>query len=233
MCTLIGRAMKTEKGFTLIELMIAMVLGLFVIGTTITIYLLTVSNSTDTVKSARLNYDLDLAMTLMINDIRRSGYWGGAIADADVTLNPFMDATTRVQVLDSGECILYSYDADGDEVVDGTEYYGFKLDNGTVRMRLSGSTTADCSDGIWGTGEIIDGNQINITNLSFAPTYSCLNITNAASTIQASGSECTTGTDNVIELRQITITITGEIVNDTAVTKTISDTVVIRNNRIL
>jgi len=227
------------KGFTLIELMIAIALGLIVIAGAISFYVLTISGSTNTIKSAQLNYDLGVAMTLMANDIKRSGYWGGAISGADSALNPFMAATERVKVLDSGQCVLYTYDASGDDSdsngddVETDEYYGFKLDSGTIRMRLTGATTADCSDGSWASSEIIDGDLINITALTFVPTYSCLNITNSASTIQATTSECTTAGDSIVEIRQVTITLTGQLVGDSSVSETLSETVMIRNNRIL
>ena len=115
--------MKKQSAFTLLELMISLVLGLIVIGATISIYIGSVRGSIETVRSARLNHDLDMAMSLMINDIRRSSFWGGAIADSDASTNPFTQAASRVQirnlaspttVVNSGDCVLYTYDADGD-----------------------------------------------------------------------------------------------------------------------
>ncbi len=225
--------MKKVKGFTLIELMIAMVLGLFVIGAVITIYLMTVSASSDTVKSARLNHDLALAMTLMVNDIKRTGYWGGAIAEADVSNNPFMASTARPALYDSNQCIVYSYDANPPITVDSDEYYGFRLNNGVLEIRFSGTTNANCTNGAWVSNNLIDEDDITVTTLSFTPTYTCLNITTPASTIASTSTECTTVSDSVIELRQLEIVLTGELSDDAAVTSTVTETVMLRNNRIL
>ena len=65
-----------QLGFSLIEIMIALLLGLVVVGGAITIYISTIRGSTDTLRSARLNHDLDSAMQLMINDIDQNN--GGA-----------------------------------------------------------------------------------------------------------------------------------------------------------
>jgi len=109
-----------QKGFTLIELMIAMMLGLIVIGGALSIYISTIRSSSDVVNSARLNYDLDSAMQLMVNDIRRAGYWGGAVAGSDATNNNFTQVpaaatATDIQIrnvaapttaVTEGDCIL-------------------------------------------------------------------------------------------------------------------------------
>jgi type IV pilus assembly protein PilW len=168
--------MKKQKGYTLIELMIAIALGLIVVGATIAIYISAVGSSSSTIKSARLNHDLEAVMALMINDIKRSGYWGGAVVGVDSRNNPFTAASTNINIPISS-CILYSYDANGSgsltptvltDDVDANEYYGFKLINNTLSMRKTGNTTnsADCSDGTW--DEFIDGNQLTITALTFS-----------------------------------------------------------------
>jgi type IV pilus assembly protein PilW len=180
--------MKKQTGFTLIEIMIALLLGLIVLGATINIYVTTVGSSASLIKSTRLNHDLESVMTLMINDIKRSGYWGGATIGANSGVNPFTaatppGATTDIQI-PVNTCILYSYDADTDgpanvtgtvtpavltDDVDANEYYGFRLTNNSIQMRKTGSTTDDCTDGEW--EEFIDGSRLTITalNFSFAP----------------------------------------------------------------
>lgn len=218
--------MIKQKGFTLIELMLGIIIGLFIIGAVGAVYISTIRGSADTVRHARLNHDLETAMTLMVNDIRRSGYWGGAISGAVSELNPFMLAATKVN-RPSASCILYSYDGDGDAAVDTDEYYGFKLDNGTIRMRLGGvgANTTDCTSGIWGTGEIIDGDEINITALVITLTSTCINVTQSTTACTGSG-------DKIVELRQVDISLTAQLVDDATVSKTVTDSTIIRNNRI-
>jgi len=177
------RILKKQTGFTLIELMISMVLGLIVIGGTLSMYITTIKSSADTVKGSRLNYDLDSVMALTGNDIKRAGYWAGAVTGSDARTNPFMAAATSIVISNkTGEannsCILYMYDVDdGDnatnpELPDGilnlNEYYGFRMNGTGIDMRFSVSSTANigCNDGNW--EGIVDTNKVTITGLQFS-----------------------------------------------------------------
>jgi type IV pilus assembly protein PilW len=236
--------MKKQTGFTLIELMVSMVLGLIVLGATIKIYVATVGGSSSLMKSARLNHDLESVMTLMLNDIKRAGYWGLATPAADSRDNPFTTATTNLSI-SASTCVLYSYDADGDGIVDSDEYYGFKLDGITIKMRKTGATTANCNDGTW--EDFIDSNQLKITALqfSFVPidiasttlspdlpaTSRCLNVTTNTVT-DAAACAGAVADDNLVEKRVVNIQLTGQVSSDTTVTKTLNSTVEVRNSRL-
>lgn len=122
--------MKKQQGLTLIEIMIALALGLFIIAATLSVYVNTVKSSSNTIKSARLNHDLGMAMSLMSNDIKRAGFWGGAVMEAASIENPFtvvpappattpqtdihifnLASPTTALTTTAGDCILYTYDA--------------------------------------------------------------------------------------------------------------------------
>ncbi|TRX02944.1 prepilin-type N-terminal cleavage/methylation domain-containing protein [Candidatus Methylobacter oryzae] len=251
--------MKKQNGFTLIEIMISLLLGLIVLGSTISIYVNTVGSSSDTIKSARLNYDLESLMTLMINDIKRSGYWGGAIIGSDGRTNPFTTAATNINIPVTTSCILYSYDANSDgrltptdltDDVDANEYYGFKLVNNTLSMRKTGTTTnsADCSDGEW--EEFVDGSQLTITALTFSfvpmdvngngnfsdaidlsATSRCLNVTTDTVTNAVACAGAVAG-DNIAQKRVVNIQLSGRLTSDASITKTLRGTVEVRNSRL-
>lgn len=217
--------------------MIALVLGLIVLGATIGIYITTVGSSSNLIKSARLNHDLESVTALMLNDIKRAGYWGSATVAADSRANPFTATATNIQIPDN-TCVLYSYDADGDGTVDSNEYYGFKFESSTIKIRKTGTTTADCTDGTW--EEFIDGNQLTITSLqfSFTPvtgvlpaTSRCMNVTTNTATNAASCASPTAG-DSLAEKRVVNVQLTGRVTSDTSVTKTLNGTVDVRNNRL-
>jgi len=256
-----------NKGFTLIEIMISLLLGLIVIGGAISIYISTIRSSTDITNSARLNYDLDSVMQLMVNDIRRSGYWGDAVAGSNAMNNNFTQATTDIQIrniaapttaVNLGNCILYTYDANGDGIVDdGTanpsEYYGFRLNGVELEMRVSGTaaTALSCGENVeW--RNIVDENTIKVNRLQFSlsatvaevgppvipallKSSQCLNVTTGTSyaTPCSLVTAANLATDaQAVEARQINIVLTGEIDNDTDVTKALTASVKVRNNRI-
>lgn len=253
--------MNKNRGMTLIELMIAMLLGIIIVSGTIAMYISTLRGSTDTLNSARLNYDLDSVMQLMVNDIRRAGYWGGAIVNSVATDNPFTDGAANILISDYTDtdgttyadgCILYSYDVDdGDDSttpdtpdgnVNEDEYYGFRIDRSAVWMRLSvdvsgGEDPSDCGDGEW--TRIIDENKLSIEGLTFSDTnYKCLNVRqgeayglSCAAVIAADVTDLVTD-ETAVEARQIDITLQGEVKSDDAVTKSLTGIVKVRNDRI-
>ena len=95
-------------------------------------------------------------------------------------------------------------------------------------MRLSGTTTND-DDCVHGDDNWQDMNtgDLNVTGLTFTTDYSCLNASKPAEP------DCTTAVtdDNLVEIRQINITLTAQLADDATVTKTLNDTVKVRNNR--
>jgi len=229
--------MRKQTGYNLIELMVAIVMGLIIIAATITIYISTIKASTDIVNSARLSHDLDSALALMVNDIRRAGYWGEAKVGSDSRDNPFTDNATNLQFPSSG-CVLYSYDADADGAVDANEYYGFRLNEGNIQMR---SSNIDCDANGWNTFNVSQGSeQVEVTNLTFTQSFKCLRKrvgvadkpfpspdrdpdTYSGTCAAAAATEdfpLMSG-DRVIETREITIKIAGHVKNDPTVTKNI------------
>jgi len=255
--------MIKQKGLTLIEIMIALMLGIIVIGATLSVYITTIKNSNDTLKSARLNHDLGSTMSLIMNDIKRSGFSGGAVIGTDSRNNPFtsgtatdiqihtlVSATTVTTAITTaanlpGNCILYTYDTDNDGVVDDNERYGFRLNDNSIDIRLTGTTNSDCSNtgGTW--RELITGDDLNITTLQFSTlalgalsgTTRCLNTTtNAAPTATTCVMSFVAGNitagDQIAEKRVINIVLTGQLDDDTTVSSTKTGTVQVRNDRI-
>jgi prepilin peptidase dependent protein B len=248
--------MKKQTGFTLIEIMIALVVGLIVVAATISIYVATTKSSSDTIKATRLNHDLEAVMTMMINDIRRSGYWGGALIEVDSRDNPFTAATTNIQI-PTASCILYTYDANNSgantpndltDDVEANEYYGFKLENSSIKMRKTGAanttTAAAGCNASTDWEEFVDSNQLTITTLQFSfasiatpalpATSRCLNVATGIST-DTNAAACAgaaTG-NNLVQKRVVNIVLAGRLSSDASVTKSLNGTVEIRNNRLL
>ncbi len=242
---------KKQIGFTLIEIMISFLLGLIVIGGILTIYIASIRGSSDTIKSARLNYDLDSVMSLMINDIRRAGYWGGALTGANSKTNPFMTASTDIIISektgeDGDSCILYTYDANNSgantltditDDVDLNEYYGFRLNGDGIDIRYSVDDAANtsCDDDNW--EQITFEDKVIINSLTFSNSaYQCLN----ASTNTPYNSTCAqvitdgnlTAGQSGVETRELNITLTGTVKNDGNVQKTLTGNIKVRNNRV-
>ena len=191
---------KPQRGVTLVEMMVAMVIGLVVVGGAITIYVSTVSSSTATLSSSKLNQELSALINVMTNDIRRAGFWGDAANNLENPQdNPFAALNdTALEVIDdmandtqiaangtTGECIVYAYDADTTDsppAVNDIDIVGFRLNNGVVQMRQQGDIANNpndhdnCNNANDTWLDVTDGNLINVTALNFDLSSSeCLN----------------------------------------------------------
>lgn len=207
---------KRQKGLSLVELLIGLLVGAIVVAGAISIFTGSVRNSTDNINLTRLNQDLRAMMDIMERDIRRAGF---VTSDPQTNLNsvlnnPFLDnqtvgATTDITILDydggTDNCILYAYNRDDDadnngvtdeipSAVDSNERLGFRLDSGgELDMRQSGSTNDDCSNGSWQT---ITEPEVEITSLSFALDEHVLNVTSMMTDADDNADGLIDGDDN-------------------------------------
>lgn len=207
--------MRKESGFTLVELMIGLVIGLLVLGGVLSVYITTIRTSSSTLNSSRLNQEMGAIMNIMANDIRRAGYWSGGVMASPVN-NPFSQTgSTALEVqalsggsytnqgsLGNGSCIVYAYDLNNNGLLDDDtaspdEGFGFRWDGvgGVIKMRRGHTTVNDCNDagGNWNTNPLTDASFINVENLNFNLSgSSCLNTSEPNDIIEATGAA---GTD--------------------------------------
>ncbi len=78
---MLSRMLVSQRGVTIIELMVGMTVGLIVVGMVLSVYLTTVRSSGDTLSSSRLNQEMGAIMSIMVNDIRRAGYANPAVVN--------------------------------------------------------------------------------------------------------------------------------------------------------
>lgn len=201
---------KRQTGLTLIELMIAMVIGLIIVASVIGLFISMMSSNTTNLNEIRLNQELRAAMSLMTRDLRRAGYNGGSASVAGVS-NPFSTdassagaASTALNIGAGDDDVIFAYDVDADGVLDSGEVLGYQVSSNTLQLCLADSV-ANCTT--WQS--LTDPDVVNITDLTFIET-------NASSA--------------TAQFKQITIELTGEWVRDSDFTRTITETIKRRND---
>ena len=186
--------MNKMKGFSLIELMVAMVIGLFVAAIVATMYVSIIRANSTTVQLSRLNMDMQAALDIIARDIQRTGYASGAEAalERDSTGNPTSSAASNAVhtamfsavILDGSgdprdlnegtQCILLRYDANGDGVIPTTgtgaepEAMGYRYNDTTDSIEFKTWTTLPqaCDGNDWDVLAGGDG-HLDITGLTF------------------------------------------------------------------
>ncbi|MBF6022765.1 PilW family protein [Lysobacter niastensis] len=154
-------AVRKQAGFSLVELMVALVAGMIVVGAVLAFALSSIRASSEYVRTTRLTQELRTSLETATDDLRRAGFDEQSLRY--VARPPSFTETSpfsRVFISTNASCVIYAYDRkDG---TDGT----LDLSNGEVRgirravrsvngrnvgvlemAESSGTTQPDCTGG--------------------------------------------------------------------------------------
>lgn len=210
---LIGPATaRRESGVSLVEFMIAVTLGLVLTTGAMSLYAGTVKSNADLVRTVRLEQELHAVMDLMLADLRRAGSHGRPSSFASGAANPFsLDAPGAFAGETTDSCITFSYDLDQDGLLDiaaGDERFGYRLRSNAVEMRRAGLACGATGTPDWEA--ITDPGHTRITALQFI---------------------VTAAPSGPIEVRNVRVSLTGEPVEDSSITRTLVRAVRVQNDR--
>jgi type IV pilus assembly protein PilW len=208
---------------SLTELMIGLTVGLIVLAGTLSLFSGHLRGNNDLMRTTRLNNELRGAMDMIVRDLRRASYWGDSVSGVwypnipQLLDNPFL----AVDAATAGE-ITYRYDIDSNGVVGANETFRIRHNagDGTIEM-----LQLDPDGAVTGTVPITDEELTSISALTFTPvdrtaTTTCLN----------PGPGAVAPTPPVIHIRQVTVTLTGQLRADPTVTRTLTESVRLRND---
>lgn len=194
-----------KKGFSLVELMLALFLGSVLLAMVIGLYVTGVSSGAKSLKYSRLRTDLQSIMSIMETDIRRAGYGG----------REFLVGIDRTKTVDStSRCIVYSYNHDSATTITDANRMGFRFvaDKNEIQFGksavdpLATNCHLDNNGSYWEA--LSDNKFIKITDLTFTESV----VSNA-----------------VASIRSVDIHLSGELVADSRYNLAISTKVQVRN----
>ncbi len=194
-----------SRGFSLVELMVGLTVGLFVLAGVGAVYVTTTRSSSETLVANRLNQEMRALLDVMDFDLRRAGF---GVTDA-----------ASIAIHNNGACIVYLYEFAG-----APRHSGFRLDRGQIEMK-TGGTLADCTSGTWEA--ITDSSMITVSTLTFAAGNSeCFD------RITTAGINCDDLIAGV-EARRIDITLNARLTSDAAVAMQANESIKVRNDRVM
>lgn len=243
--TMQSKSRKTQ-GFSLVELMVALVAGLVVSLAAVAFFMSSMKSNTTYVASTRLTQELRNNMDYVNRELRRAGYDEDALAYISLPINstarsPF----SSVKVVNSGasdSCILYAYDRAGGTpgLVDfaNGERHGLRRFVRAVNgVQVGVLEVADSSADA--TTLACDGAAPNYSN--YPPTCDTssgwcalsdprqLNVTSFMITNVTPQFTDPSGSGFGTLVRDLGITISGSLVKDTSVVQTINSSVRVRS----
>jgi type IV pilus assembly protein PilW len=223
---------RRNLGFSLVELMVALVAGLLVSTAVVAFALSSMRSNGEYVQSTKLTQELRASMDLISRELRRAGYDETSIQlMATGVVSPF----ARMQLGNTNTCVLYSYDRTGGNPgkvdvgqgeVRGIRWKSRNVNNvnvGVLEFAQSSTgkgvdcagTTPDYSkyppacDATSNWCALSDPRVLDITNFLITPTIT---------------------TVNGVELRNLKVSMTGGIVGKTDVSRTIESNIRVRTD---
>lgn len=154
------------RGFSMVELLVALVAGLIIVGTATTLYVSIIRANATSVQLSSLNLGMQGLLDVMERDIRRAGYFANATLNLqrDANGNPVIAPTDRTAMFSLNvsagsttlqdlqqvtvttpqlyDCILLRYDANGDGTIAGTdEIMGYRFKSAALGLEFKQWTT--------------------------------------------------------------------------------------------
>lgn len=199
-----------QKGFSLVEMMISIVIGMIVVGASVTIFSGTMGVNASQMKYSKLNNELRTVMTRVTRDMRRAGYknWVAALSDTatypDLNKVNYMTGNAYAQdpndIGTTSATITYDLDSAGAAALGANDSFGFTWASNKI------STAA---------GDLTDPSVIRITSFSITPHNTFMQPCDGTAAV----------TVPVYE-----VNITGELASDSSVQRSIRETVRLRNS---
>jgi type IV pilus assembly protein PilW len=227
-------SIQSERGETLIGLMVGVTVGLIVLSGAIAFYVNTVSNNRQIMEARLLNQDLKATMAMMVREIRRAQF----IADAEQYRfsNPCNDvfcdeardfslSSAHPTLANAYRTIEFSYDRgdpDGnsnnapsqDDNLNGSrardECFGFRLNTANNALEMK----TDCAGTSTSWTELTDPDTIQVTDLSFLV-------------------HCQPSSGSALYSRLVDISLTERLTADATRTLTLNESVKVRSDILL
>jgi prepilin peptidase dependent protein B len=217
-----------RRGLSIVEFMVGIAVGLFVVGGAAKLFADYMVTNKRQMLDTRVNQELRAAADIIARDLRRAGYWENAAAGVSAASNPYAVASSP-----SSGLITYAYARNADNVLDNNEQAGFRLQN------VGGINVLQMQDGLNNWQAITDAGTLEVTNFSVTSPATPLGNDMAKycpclSKLTCVDADMDDVTKNPLGRRRMSImsfqiVLTGRAINDQAITRTVNETVRVRN----
>ena len=219
---------NAQRGLSLIELLVAMVVGLIVIAAAVSFFSRHLRESRAVQVELRLVQDLRSAIDLIGRDLRRAAYWGQASAGVwqpgatSTPTNPYAFVTI------ASAQVQFNFSRDGVEnnALDTNEQFGFRLRAGVVEFMLGAAN----SGSNWQA--LTDANTVTITSFTVTPSVRRLSLEGMCATACSAADSAAAVCPPQQHLRSLNIALTGRAVGDAKVMRSLQSQVRLRNDAI-
>jgi prepilin peptidase dependent protein B len=232
--------MRSIRGVSIVELMIGLALGLFVVGGGLLMLAGFTDENRRLLLETRLNQDLRAASDVVTRDLRRAGYWNAAHTGVWATGGPAVPPQNPYSRMDGTACaganlapgqsstttlpsaaLCYALEATVDATpgaIDNNERFGFEVDGGVIYTVADGGARQ----------ALTDPKSIAISDLVITPSSQVLDASSYCKTAcnpAAVGANCPQ-----VVVREYEVLIKGNLPGDAGINRFLRSNVRIRND---
>jgi prepilin peptidase dependent protein B len=213
------------RGISMVELLVGLAVGLFIAAAGVTLMAGNLRENRALMLESRLMQDLRTAADIITRDLRRAGYWAGAVASIQVepgspiVANPYLAVAPAAAASDSVS-FAFSRDASENQTLDSNEQFGFRLRRGVIEMQLG--------SGNWQA--LTDANTVVVTGFVVTPT------TEEVSLAEQCSRPCPAVTPECLprqQVRSLDVSIQGRSSADASVQRGLRSSVRLRNDAVV
>ncbi len=218
-----------RRGLSLVELMVGITIGLFVVAAATIVVTTQLRENRLLLLETQLQQDLRVSADIIAREIRRSGYASSA-SDAVWKADGLKPRVSELQQLEINAgtqgMIQFRYDRE-DSVLPPFRY---ELVSGVIKSRLGPGTVPQ---------DLTDKNVLYVEEMSITPQTSapvrlqCPNDCPPTALPLPPGTTVADYCWPTVAVRDVTVTITGRAVSDTAVRRSVSSRVRVRNDHVV
>jgi type II secretory pathway component PulJ len=224
---------KHQRGIGLVEMLVSITLGLFLIGATAGMLVSQLAEHRRMLLDTRMTQELRAVLDLVARDVKRASYWGSAAdarwagGPASAASNPYQGLHPAPGASDSRIGYAYSRDSSEDQVVAGSERFGLRLNtsNRSADWRTSGTAIAPSDGDTWQA--LNDPGLVRVTRVSVSSQVDAVSLADRCASVSCPAS--TPDCPPHLDVRQVDIEVEGMSTSDASLRRSLKAHVSLRN----
>lgn len=214
------RSARRQQGLSLVEMMVGITVGLFVVAAAATLMVTQLTNNRRLLTETQIQQDMRVSLDIIARQIRRVGVV--LDGDAENLIAPaagsggFRNPYAPLPTLTANEIKFRLYLNVADQGP-----FGFKLENGVVRSLFTNSSSGA---EVW--QDLTDGNTLEVTAFTITPKTLSSNLLPCPKLCPGGGTACWPR----VEVRSIQVSMTARARSDATVVRTLNNEVRLRND---
>lgn len=216
-----------QQGLSVVELMVGLTVGLIVVAGATTMMVNQLAEHRRLLLEVQVQQDLRAAADLILRDLKQAGSWASAQAGVWSQANPHPLENPYGDVRVSGSQLAYHYARHGDtgehggpedHAVSSDEHFGFRVQDGRLDFLLGGRYQP-----------LTDPATLRITGLRIQVTPHAIPLPDyCPAPCPPGSSQC----PPVVEVREVSLSITGQATHDPQVRRSVDMQALLRNDRV-